>query len=246
MDEHQREMMVLQERFLEHGDLHVDGQRERKFRWRDNDDEEQVWIDHFQNSDDEDTTMFNATFEEVKDVRIVYVEDMKKKTETNDENEAPVEIYPSDVNCSIDTAGGNPNDSSQVTSASVNIVYKKPTLSRPPTLSEPPTLSQQPKLNTNSATTNNNSKPAEKKTKSSAPMNSILHYAIRDRRTVELLSNSVSPGQLVKRPISKLKSIGKKPTAKKLKLGLGVKKDTVTKVSKPVGPNMLDLLSKFE
>lgn len=52
MDEDKRELLEYQERFLEFGDLHDDGEvRQRKFKWKNTDN---VWVDNVKESSDSD------------------------------------------------------------------------------------------------------------------------------------------------------------------------------------------------
>lgn len=52
MDEDKRELLEYQERFLEYGDLHDDGEmRQRKFKWKNTD---HVWVDNVKESSDSD------------------------------------------------------------------------------------------------------------------------------------------------------------------------------------------------
>ena len=52
MDEDKRALLEYQERFLEYGDLHDDGEvRQRKFKWKNTDN---VWVDNVKESSDSD------------------------------------------------------------------------------------------------------------------------------------------------------------------------------------------------
>lgn len=68
IDEDKRQILVYQERLFEDGDLHLDGKREKKFRWRNADND--VWLDHLHDSDDSDED--DSPQYEDKGVKIIY------------------------------------------------------------------------------------------------------------------------------------------------------------------------------
>lgn len=177
LDETKRQILVMQEKLFEDGDLHSEGQRQKKFRWRNANNE--VWIDHTHDSDNSD------------------------------------------------------DDAPQFEDAGVKIKYKSNTSTTdivPPVLFDEDELSIQPEV----------SNFANRRA-FSGPANSILSYVLKDKRTVEALSKkAVSPKNLLKRPLKKLKPIGQRKTKAKL---APVNR---TENTKPSGPNMLELLSRFE
>lgn len=86
MDEDKREILEYQERFLECGDLHDDGEmRQRKFKWKNVDN---VWIDNVQDSSDSDEFEIPDSQIEFTSLHLKQLSEMDKSKKLDD-NEEP-------------------------------------------------------------------------------------------------------------------------------------------------------------
>lgn len=186
-DEDAVDLLRIQEKLLEDGDLHMEGERKRKtFRWR-HDDEDDVWIDHFADSSDDEN---DANQFEDQGVKIIYKEQV-----VNDE---------STTETATDGVDGNDAVTAALTKRSANA----------------------------------GTMPAF-----SGPQSSIRSFLVNDRRTFELLSKkSISPRNALKRPIKKLKMTAKPVKSKKAKPTSAENGNAANSN----GPNLLELLSRFE
>ena len=82
MDEDRREILEYQERFLEFGDLHDDGElRQRKFKWKNADN---VWIDNVRESSDSDEFDIDDSQIEYTSLHLKQLSEMDKSKTTED------------------------------------------------------------------------------------------------------------------------------------------------------------------
>lgn len=76
MDEDKRALLEYQERFLEYGDLHDDGEvRQRKFRWKNTDN---VWVDNVKESSDSDEFDIDDSQIEYTSMHLKQISEMDK------------------------------------------------------------------------------------------------------------------------------------------------------------------------
>lgn len=86
MDEDKRELLEYQERFLEYGDLHDDGEvRQRKFKWKNTDN---VWVDDVKESSDSDEFDIDDSQIEYTSMHLKQISDLDKAAGHGDEKES--------------------------------------------------------------------------------------------------------------------------------------------------------------
>lgn len=86
MDEDRRELLEYQERFLEFGDLHDDGEvRQRKFKWKNVDN---VWIDNVKDSSDSDEFDIADSQIEFTSLHLKQIDELNKSKEEYGESQS--------------------------------------------------------------------------------------------------------------------------------------------------------------